>query len=129
MLLNWPNPPPHTRTIVDQLLTALTRSQTDSYAVARIIAPLAPTDASDYRHVAFWQRLRYFCRLYLRTSHQLRLIENGGPLSTANLPHAPALARHTDHAEALWSGLRTFVTLMVIGARSIASQWESAWQR
>lgn len=103
----------------------MARSQTDSYAVARIIAPLAPTDASDYRHVAFWQRLRYFCRLYLRTSHQLRVIENGGSLTTVNIPRTPALARHTDNAEALWSGLRTFVTLMVIGAWSITSQWES----
>lgn len=125
MLLNWPTPPAHTRDVIDQLLTALARSQTDSYAVARIIAPLAPTDVSDYRHVAFWQRLRYFCRLYLRTSRQLRVIENGGPLTTVNIPRAPALARHTDHAEALWSGLRTFVTLMVIGTWSIVSQWES----
>lgn len=125
MLLNWPNPPASMREIMDQLLTALARSQTDSYAIARIIAPLAPTDVSDYRHVAFWQRLRYFCRLYLRTSHQLRLIENGGPLTPVNIPRTPALARHTDNAEALWSGLRTFVTLMVIGAWSITSQWES----
>lgn len=125
MLLNWPNPPAQMREIIDQLLAALARSQTDSYAVARIIAPLAPTDVSDYRHVAFWQRLHYFCRLYLRTSHQLRLIENGGPLTPVNIPRTPALARHTDNAEALWSGLRTFVTLMVIGAWSITSQWES----
>lgn len=125
MLLNWPNPPAHTRDVIDQLLTALARSQTDSYTVARIIAPLTPADGADYRHVAFWQRLRYFCRLYLRTSHQLRLIENGGPLTTVNIPRTPALARHTDNAEALWSGLRTFVTLMVIGAWSITSQWES----
>lgn len=125
MLLNWPNPPAPVREIIDQLLAALARSQTDSYAVARIIAPLAPTDASDYRHVAFWQRLRYFCRLYLRTSHQLRVIENGGSLTTVNIPRTPALVRHTDNAEALWSGLRTFVTLMVIGAWSITSQWES----
>lgn len=125
MLLNWPNPPAHTREVIDQLLIALARSQTDSYAVARIIAPLAPTDVSDYRHVAFWQRLRYFCRLYLRTSHQLRQIEHGGALTPVHIPRAPALARHTDNAEALWSGLRTFVTLVVIGAWSIGSQWES----
>ncbi|AKE58823.1 fusaric acid resistance protein [Citrobacter amalonaticus Y19] len=125
MLLNWPNPPAHTREVIDQLLIALARSQTDSYAVARIIAPLAPNDVSDYRHVAFWQRLRYFCRLYLRTSHQLHQIEHGGALTPVHIPRAPALARHTDNAEALWSGLRTFVTLVVIGAWSIGSQWES----
>ncbi|STI33173.1 putative efflux pump protein [Escherichia coli] len=37
----------------------------------------------------------------------------------------PALARHTDNAEAMWSGLRTFCTLMMIGAWSIASQWDA----
>ncbi|CAI9391295.1 TPA: FUSC family protein [Citrobacter amalonaticus] len=125
MLLNWPNPPAHTRDVIDQLLTALARSQTDSYTIARIIAPLAPANGADYRHVAFWQRLCYFCRLYLRTSHQLYLIENGGALTPVHIPRAPALARHTDNAEALWSGLRTFVTLTVIGAWSIGSQWES----
>ncbi len=36
-----------------------------------------------------------------------------------------ALARHTDNAEAMWSGLRTFCTLMMIGAWSIASQWDA----
>lgn len=125
MLLSWPNPPAHTRDIIDQLLTALASSRTDSYAVARIIAPLAPTDGIDFRHIAFWQRLRYFCRLYLQNSQQLRLIEKGAPLTQINVPRVPALARHTDNAEALWSGLRTFTTLMVIGAWSIGSQWES----
>ena len=125
MLLSWPNPPAHTREIIEQLLTALARSQTDSYTVARIIAPLAPDNASDFRHVAFWQRLRYFCRLYLRSSHQLRRVEQGEPPSRMAIPRAPALARHTDNAEAMWSGFRTFTTLMVIGAWSIGSQWES----
>ena len=32
---------------------------------------------------------------------------------------------HTDNAEAMWSGLRTFCTLMMIGAWSIASQWDA----
>lgn len=125
MLLSWPNPPAHTPEIIEQLLTALAHSQTDSYTVARIIAPLAPDNASDFRHVAFWQRLRYFCRLYLQSSHLLRLVEQGEPPSRMTIPRAPALARHTDNAEALWSGLRTFTTLMVIGAWSIGSQWES----
>lgn len=60
MLLNWPSPPGATREILEQLLTALASSQTDVYTVARIIAPLRPTNVADYRHVAFWQRLRYF---------------------------------------------------------------------
>ena len=36
-----------------------------------------------------------------------------------------ALARHTDYLEALWSGFRTFCALMLVGAWSITTQWES----
>lgn len=107
------------------LLTALANPRTDSYTVARIIAPLHPKNRQDYRHVAFWQRLRYFCQLYLHNSHQLRLLENGAAVDEIKVTHSPGLARHTDNAEAIWSGLRTFTTLMVIGAWSIGSQWES----
>lgn len=125
MLLNWPAPPPQTRDVIDRLLAALASPQADSYAVAKIIAPLAPPDGSDFCHVAFWQRLRYFCRLYLQSSRQLRLLEDGATSAQINVPRAPALARHTDNAEAVWSGVRTFATLMTIGAWSIGSQWES----
>ncbi|POT57486.1 fusaric acid resistance protein [Citrobacter amalonaticus] len=125
MLLNWPTPPEHTREIIEQLLTALTKPQMDSYTVARIIAPLRPQDGRDYRHAAFWHRLRYFCRVYLDSSRQLQLIENGAQPQQMKVSRGPGLARHTDNAEALWSGLRTFTTLMLIGAWSIGSQWES----
>lgn len=74
MLLNWPSPPCATREILEQLLTALASSQTDVYTVARIIAPLRPTNVADYRHVAFWQRLRYFCRLYLQSSQEFKAV-------------------------------------------------------
>lgn len=77
MLLNWPSPPCATREILEQLLTALASSQTDVYTVARIIAPLRPTNVADYRHVAFWQRLRYFCRLYLQSSQELHRLQSG----------------------------------------------------
>ncbi|HBL4689388.1 FUSC family protein [Citrobacter sedlakii] len=125
MLLNWPNPPANSREIIEALLLALARPQTDSYTVARILAPLAPPDRSDFRHVAFWQRLRYFCRLYLQSSRQLRLLETDTLQAHISIPRVPALARHTDSAEAIWSGLRTFATLMAIGAWSIGAQWES----
>lgn len=125
MLLNWPNPPANTRDVIEQLLAALVKSDTDSYAVARIIAPLRPADNHDYRHVAFWQRLRYFCRIYLQNSRYLHLLENGVTAERINVKRAPGLARHTDNAEAIWSGLRTFITLMVLGAWSINAQWES----
>ena len=125
MLLNWPTPPANTREIIEQLLSELVKSNTDTYTVARIIAPLRPLDARDYRHVAFWQRLRYFCRLYLRSSHYLHLLVNGVTAERITIARTPGLARHTDNAEALWSGLRTFCTLMLIGAWSIGAQWES----
>lgn len=93
--------------------------------MARIIAPLRPQDEQDYRHLAFWQRLRYFCQLYLRSSRQLYLIESGAPVDQIHIRRTPGLARHTDNAEAIWSGVRTFCTLTVIGAWSIGAQWES----
>lgn len=125
MLLNWPNPPANTREVIENLLAALAQPQTDFYAVARIIAPLAPTDEYDYRHRAFWQRLRYFCRLYLNSSRWLRQIENATPVTEYSVPQSPALARHTDTTEALWSGLRAFCALSLVGAWSINTQWES----
>lgn len=109
MLLNWPAPPAHTREIIEALLAALARPDADIYTVARIIAPLAPTDEYDYRHRAFWQRLNYFCRLYLRSSRWLKAVENATPVTEFSVPGSPALARHTDAMEALWSGFRTFV--------------------
>lgn len=125
MLLNWPNPPAHLQEVIEQLLVTLAKPQTDSYTVARIIAPLRPLDSQDYRHVAFWQRLRYFCRVYLQSSHRLTLLGNGASVEQITVKRSPGLARHTDNAEAIWSGLRTFCTLMVIGAWSIGAQWES----
>ncbi|EIP4166144.1 efflux RND transporter periplasmic adaptor subunit [Salmonella enterica] len=125
MLLNWPTPPENSREVIEQLLAALAKPRADSYTVARIIAPLRPQDEQDYRHLAFWQRLRYFCHLYLRSSRQLYLIESGAPVDQIHIRRTPGLARHTDNAEAIWSGVRTFCTLTVIGAWSIGAQWES----
>ncbi|HDR2623984.1 FUSC family protein [Enterobacter cancerogenus] len=125
MLLNWPDSPVHTREVIDTLLAALARPDADIYTVARIIAPLAPRDEYDYRHRAFWQRLNYFCRLYLRSSRWIRAIENATPITEFAVPGSPALARHTDYMEALWSGFRTFCALTLVGAWSITTQWES----
>lgn len=125
LLLNWPKPPPQTREIVEQLLSALAAPHSDPYSIARIIAPLRPQDSSDYHHLAFWQRLRYFCALYLQSSRWLRSLENGTSVSLQAARRRPGLARHTDSVEALWSGLRTFCTLTVVGAWSIGTQWES----
>jgi len=125
MLLNWPTPPAHTREIIEALLATLARSDADIYTVARIIAPLAPADEYDYRHRAFWQRLNYFCRLYLRSSRWLKAVENATPVTEFSVPGSPALARHTDAMEALWSGFRTFCALTAVGAWAITTQWDA----
>jgi uncharacterized membrane protein YccC len=125
MLLNWPNPPENTREIIEALLVELARPTADFYSVARIIAPLAPVDEYDYRHRAFWQRLRYFCRLYLLSSRWIRAVENATPITEFSVPQSPALARHTDNMEALWSGFRTFCALTLVGTWGIATQWDS----
>ncbi len=125
MLVNWPDAPPSTRDIIDALIVALAKPQTDLYTVARIIAPLKPCDDGDYKHQAFWQRLRYFCRLYLNSSRWLARVENATPVTEYRLPHRAGLTRYTDNTEALWSGLRSFCALSLVGAWTITSQWES----
>ncbi|WP_342320855.1 FUSC family protein [Kosakonia sp. BYX6] len=124
MLLNWPDAPQNLRPVLEQLLAGLSQPHTDALTIARIIAPLAPTDAYDFRHHAFWQRLRYFCRLYLTSHRWLLRLENASPVSVETPPRSPALMRYTDNAEALWSGIRTFCALSLVGAWSINTQWE-----
>lgn len=125
MLLNWPDAPENLRPVLEQLLSELAHPRADALTVARIIAPLAPGESDDYRHHAFWQRLRYFCRLYLTSSRWLARVENASPVSSYTPPRSPGLMRDTDNAEALWSGIRTFCALSLVGAWSINTQWES----
>lgn len=125
MLLNWPDAPENLRPVIEQLLTALAQPRADALTIARIIAPLAPGVSDDYRHHAFWQRLRYFCRLYLTSSRWLARVENASPVSSYTPPRSPGLMRDTDNAEALWSGIRTFCALSLVGGWSINTQWES----
>ncbi len=124
MMLNWPDAPATLRPVLEQLLTELAHPRADALTIARTIAPLAPTPDADYRHRAFWERLRYFCRLYLASSRWLRHLENPSPVSEALPPQSPTLMRDIDNAEALWSGLRTVVALLMVGAWSINAQWE-----
>ncbi|WP_449544412.1 FUSC family protein [Lelliottia amnigena] len=125
ILLNWTNPPENTRQIIEHVLVALAHPNADMYTVARIIAPLAPVDEYDYRHRAFWSRLQYFCRLYLRSSRWIKTFEDATPITEFAVPASPSLTRHTDNFEALWSGFRTFCALMLVGSWSIVTQWES----
>ncbi|MGK9171848.1 FUSC family protein [Yokenella regensburgei] len=123
--VNWPDAPSNTSAVIASLVAELAKPRTDYYTVARLIAPLAPTDDNDYRHQAFWQRLRYFCRLYLNSSRWLARVENATPVTEYVLPHRASLTRYTDDIEALWSGLRSFCALSLVGAWTITSQWES----
>lgn len=125
MLVNWPDSPKNIRDVLENLFIELASPNADAYTVARIIAPLAPHDPQDFRHRAFWQRLRYFCRLYLSTSRWIQRLENASPITEFEVPAAPALTRRTDHAEAAWNGIRTFCTLVAIGAWTINTQWSS----
>ncbi|HBZ3405748.1 TPA: FUSC family protein [Klebsiella pneumoniae] len=125
MLLNWPDAPANTRQVLESLLAELATPHADSYHVARILAPLAPRQDADYRHIAFWARLRYFCRIYLESSRWIRRVENASAIAEFNVPAAPPLARHTDQAEALLNGVRTFCALVAIGAWGISTQWTS----
>lgn len=125
MLLNWPDAPGNTRAVLETLLSELANPHATVYSVARILVPLAPGPNADYRHLAFWKRLRYFCRIYLESSRWIRRIENASAITVFNVPSAPALSRHTDQAEALWNGLRTFCALVAVGAWGISTQWQA----
>ncbi|WP_213715794.1 FUSC family protein [Cedecea lapagei] len=125
MLLNWPEAPANIWPVLDSLLRELAKPNADKYTVARLLQQIAPHSQDDYHHQAFWHRLRYFCWLYLNSSRWLRELENATPVSVITPPEAPPLARHTDNAEALWSAVRTFATIVLTGAWCIGTQWES----
>jgi uncharacterized membrane protein YccC len=125
MLMNWPNPPENIWPVLDALIKELAREDTHKYAVARLLQQIAPGPDDDYRHQAFWHRLRYFCWLYLNSTRWLRELENATPVSQLTPPKTAPLARHTDTTEALWSALRTFCVIIVTGAWCINTQWES----
>ncbi len=125
LLLNWPNPPESLWQSLAQLLSELAKPNSDKYTIARELARIAPTDAGDYQHRAFWRRLRYFCWIYLDSSHRLMQLENATPVSELEAPKTRSLARHADNIEALWSGLRTFCIITITGAWCITTQWDT----
>lgn len=125
MLLNWPDRPANLATILDQLLNELRNPDTDKYRLARILQQIAPQDPSDYRHRAFWLRLRHFCWLYLNCSRWLQRLENATPVSEIQPPRVTSLARHTDSYEAAYNGLRTFLCIILGCAYWINTQWDA----
>uniref|UniRef100_A8GDX2 Fusaric acid resistance protein conserved region n=1 Tax=Serratia proteamaculans (strain 568) TaxID=399741 RepID=A8GDX2_SERP5 len=125
MLLNWPDRPANLATVLDQLLNELRNPDTDKYRLARILQQIAPQDPSDYRHRAFWLRLRHFCWLYLNCSRWLQRLENATPVSEIQPPRVTSLARHTDSYEAAYNGLRTFLCIILGCAYWINTQWDA----
>jgi uncharacterized membrane protein YccC len=125
MLLNWPEPPEILFTTLQALLSELAKPECNKYRLAQILSQAAPRAPQDYRHQAFWHRLRYFCWLYLNISRWLRQFERADADATLSPPAVPALARHADSAEASWSALRTFIVILLGCAFTITTQWES----
>lgn len=125
MLLNWPDRPANLAAVLDQLLTELRDPTTDKYRLARILQQIAPQDPTDYRHRAFWLRLRHFCWLYLRCIRWLQRLESATPVSDIQPPHVNSLARHTDSYEAAYNGLRTFLCIIIGCAYWINTQWDA----
>ncbi|MGB7801500.1 FUSC family protein [Buttiauxella sp.] len=125
MLMNWPNPPENLWPVLEALIKELAREDVHKYNVARLLAQIAPEAKDDYRHQAFWHRLRYFCWLYLNSSRWMRELENATPVSVLTPPATAPLARHTDSTEAIWSALRTFCVITVTGAWCISTQWDA----
>ncbi len=95
----------------------LTPSHVLSPRYARPTSPTTGTSPSGSDYVIF---AAFICQ----SSQELHRLQSGVD-DHARLARTSALARHTDNAEAMWSGLRTFCTLMMIGAWSIASQWDA----
>ncbi|AMG97879.1 FUSC family protein [Serratia liquefaciens] len=125
MLLNWPDRPANLANVLEQLLTELRNPETDKYRLARILQQIAPQDPADYRHRAFWLRLRHFCWLYLGASRWLQRLESATPVSDIQPPRVTSLARHTDSYEAAYNGLRTFLCIVIGCAYWINTQWDA----
>lgn len=125
MLLNWPDHPANLAAVLDQLLTELRAPATNKYRLARILQQIAPQDPTDYRHRAFWLRLRHLCWLYLRCSRWLQRLEGATPVSDIQPPRVTSLARHTDSYEAAYNGLRTFLCIIIGCAYWINTQWDA----
>jgi len=124
MLLNWPNPPQNLAATIEDILRDLSAERPDRYLIARKISQLYPTSVGDYQSYAFTQRLAYFCQLYLNSSRWLNYLQQP-IISGAQSPRMTPLARFTDHAEALWNALRTFVAVTLIGAWCLSTQWQA----
>ncbi len=118
----------HQQLRITSVISSLRRMNdpaTDKYRLARLLQQIAPQDATDYRHRAFWLRLRDFCWLYLRCNRWLLRLESATAVSDLQPPHVTSLARHTDSYEAAYNGLRTFLCIVIGCAYWINTQWDA----
>lgn len=125
MLLNWPDRPANLMPVMTQLLDELRDPATDKYRLARLLQQITPHDPADYRHRAFWLRLRHFCWLYLRCNRWLQRLQSATAVSDLQPPRVTPLARHTDSYEAAYNGLRTFLCIVIGCAYWINTQWDA----
>ncbi|HDI3031652.1 TPA: FUSC family protein [Cronobacter turicensis] len=125
LLMNWPEPPQSLWAGLDALLDELGQPRPCPLRVARLLVALAPPEDGDFRHQAFWLRLRDFCRVWMNCQRWIARLDTAVPDDSISVPTAPPLARHTDNAEALWSALRTFCVITLIGAWAINTRWEA----
>ncbi|QLK61577.1 FUSC family protein [Enterobacteriaceae bacterium Kacie_13] len=127
MLLNWPQPPDNFTAVLNVLLDELRKPNTDKYRLSQILLLIKPKDTADFRHQAFWMRLRDFCWLYLRSERWLRRVENANVAEAEMLqpPKISHLAQHTDTVEAAYNGLRTFLCIVIGCAFWMTTQWDS----
>jgi uncharacterized membrane protein YccC len=127
MLLNWPHPPENLADVLTVLLDELRKPDTDKYRLSKILQCIKPHDTADFRHQAFWKRLRDFCWLYLRSERWLRRVEKANAAEAEMLqpPRISHLAQHTDTVEAAYNGLRTFLCIVIGCAFWMTTQWDS----
>ncbi|NGX85553.1 FUSC family protein [Rahnella sp. Lac-M11] len=127
MLLNWPHPPENLADVLTVLLDELRKPDTDKYRLSKILQCIKPHDNADFRHQAFWKRLRDFCWLYLRSERWLRRVEKANAAEAEMLqpPRISHLAQHTDTVEAAYNGLRTFLCIVIGCAFWMTTQWDS----
>ncbi|MBL7635202.1 FUSC family protein [Atlantibacter hermannii] len=125
LIINWHDMPPHIAALQSDLLAELARDKPDRYRIARLLALCLPEKSNDYRHLAYWQRLRYFCHTYLRVNHQRVALENDRAGIDVPAPKTASLTRHADIAEALWNALRTFCVITLGCAWTITAQWDA----
>ncbi|WP_421183702.1 FUSC family protein [Aeromonas dhakensis] len=125
MLHNWPAQPEGLQALLERLLAELGQSGCDKYRIARLLAPLVPTAASDYRLHTFWQRLRHFCWSYLECQRWLDRLARYDDQEWPAPPRHSSLTSHTDTLEAAYNGGRTFLCVLLGCAFWIHSQWDA----